>query len=71
MENVEITAKMPVKIFKEGNYFIASAPSMNFASCGESVEEAKKNFVEELQIFSEEVFGIAKKCPFQISFVKE
>jgi predicted RNase H-like HicB family nuclease len=50
----EETEELPVEFFKEGDMFIATSPVLDLSTCGETFEEAKKNFVEALDIFMDE-----------------
>lgn len=50
----QITLHVPVKIFKEGDYMVAYCPVLEVASCGKTVEEAKRAFDGAMRIFIEE-----------------
>jgi predicted RNase H-like HicB family nuclease len=41
-------------IFKEGKTFIAYSPKLDISSCGNSVEEARKNLKTAVRLFLEE-----------------
>ncbi|MGA1844012.1 MAG: type II toxin-antitoxin system HicB family antitoxin [bacterium] len=51
---VKIKGKIPVSFFKEGRMFVAYSTVLDLSTCGETFEEAKKNFTEALSIFIEE-----------------
>ena len=42
------------QIWKEGNMYTSYCPELDVASCGRTVEEARKNLKEALEIFVEE-----------------
>ena len=42
------------KIWKEGNVYVSYCPELEIASCGETVEQAKKNLKAVVQINIEE-----------------
>jgi len=44
MEETEIT--LPIVIMKEGKWFVASCPSLDIATQGESEQEARENMVD-------------------------
>jgi len=48
---------LPVFIIKEGKYFVAYTPALDFAATGDSVESAKKSFSETVNIFLDEIEG--------------
>jgi predicted RNase H-like HicB family nuclease len=50
----QIILHVPVKIFKEGDYMVAYCPVLEVASCGKTVEEAKRAFDGAIRIFIEE-----------------
>jgi hypothetical protein len=41
-------------IFREGNTFVSYSPRLDISSCGNSVEEAKKNLMTAVRLFLEE-----------------
>jgi len=49
-----VKGTLPVQYFKEGDIFIAFTPSLDLSTCGETFEEAKKNFMEAVTLFFEE-----------------
>jgi hypothetical protein len=49
-----IKTQLSVIIMKEGDYFIAYAPALDFSTCGKSVEEAQRMFAEGVNIFLSE-----------------
>jgi len=44
-----------IQIRRKGNWFIASAPELDFISQGQTIEQAKKNLLEVIQIQFEEM----------------
>ena len=42
--------KVTEEIWKEGNMYVSYCPELDMASCGESVEESKKNLKEVISI---------------------
>jgi predicted RNase H-like HicB family nuclease len=49
-----IRVKVPVMMFKEGDYFVAYCPALELSSYDKTAEEAKKAFEQALEIFIEE-----------------
>ena len=46
--------KVTEEIWKEGNMYVSYCPELDIASCGESIEESKKNLKEVISINFEE-----------------
>ena len=46
-----IATSLPVDFYKEGGHFIAYCPALDISTCGDTFEEAKKNFSELLDAF--------------------
>lgn len=46
--------KLTEELWKEGNMYVSYCPELDIASCGESVEKAKKNLKEVISINLEE-----------------
>ena len=46
--------QLSVVIMKEGKYFIAYAPALDYSTCGRSVEEAQRMFGKGVKIFLSE-----------------
>jgi len=46
---------LPVFIIKEGKYFVAYTPALDFAATGDSIAGAKKSFSEAINIFFDEI----------------
>lgn len=42
------------EIWKEGDMYTSYCPELDLASCGETIEQAKKNLLEVVEIFIEE-----------------
>lgn len=55
MVKANFEAKIPIIVFKDGDYFVAHSPLLELSSQGDSFEEAKKNFVEATEILLEEL----------------
>lgn len=51
MKTLEIN--LIVKLFKEGDYYIAYSPELQISTQGNSKRQAKQRFAERLQIFFE------------------
>jgi predicted RNase H-like HicB family nuclease len=50
----EMKFRLTEEIWKEGNMYVSYCPELDVASCGEDVEQAKKNLVESIIINIEE-----------------
>ena len=59
--------KLTEEIWKEGNMYVSYCPELDIASCGEDVQQAKKNLCEAILINIKE---IRKMGTFQ-EFLKE
>ena len=46
--------RLTEEIWKEGNMYVSYCPEFDISSCGETVEEAKKNLLETILINIEE-----------------
>lgn len=46
--------KLTEELWKEGNMYISYCPELDIASCGETVDQAKKNLKEVIIVNSEE-----------------
>ena len=46
--------RLTEEIWREGNMYVSYCPEMDIASCGESVQQAKKNLIEAILINVEE-----------------
>ena len=46
--------RLTEEIWKEGNMYVSYCPEMDIASCGESIQQAKKNLMEAILINVEE-----------------
>jgi hypothetical protein len=46
--------RLTEEIWKEGNMYVSYCPELDIASCGEDVEQAKKNLLEAISINIEE-----------------
>ncbi|MBI4886203.1 MAG: type II toxin-antitoxin system HicB family antitoxin [Acidobacteria bacterium] len=50
---MKITRQLTAVIEREGDLYVALCPEMDIASQGDTVESAKKNLVEALELFFE------------------
>jgi len=46
--------RLTEEIWKEGNMYVSYCPELDIASCGEDVQQAKKNLIEAVTINIEE-----------------
>lgn len=46
--------RLPVSFLKEGKTYVSYSPALDLSSCGRTLEEARKNFIEAVEIFFEE-----------------
>lgn len=53
----KISASIPILFLRERNSFIVYTPSLDLSSFGKTLDEAKSNFSEAVQIFIEECFS--------------
>ena len=54
MARIGMHGSLSLIFIKEGNNMIAYSPALDLSTCGESFEEAKKNFEEALVLFIHE-----------------
>lgn len=56
LEEDEMTnLKITIEFWKEGNLYVARSPELDMVSQGETLEEAKKNLIEVVEIQLEEM----------------
>ena len=55
MEKINLKFDLPVSFLKEGDQYIAYTPALDLSTCGQSYEQAKKRFVEAVDIFLAEL----------------
>ncbi len=55
MKKYSIEASLPVSVIKEGKRFIAYTPALDLSTSGKTQKEAKKRFIEAVQIFIDEL----------------
>jgi len=53
MSPMKITRQVTAVIEREGDFYVALCPELDIASQGDTVESAKKNLVEALELFFE------------------
>ncbi len=69
--NVQFVAKMPIKLAKKTNWYVASCPILDVHSQGETKELAKHNLEEALSLFFVSCFergtldAVLKNCGFR------
>ena len=51
MKNVAQNLTLTVQVFKEGKSFVSYNPELKVASCGKSIDEAKKNLKDAISGF--------------------
>jgi len=44
---------LSVVVWKEGNSYVSKCPELNLASCGDSVQEARLNLKEAIELYIE------------------
>lgn len=62
--------KITIEIWKEGKWFLAKTPELDFVSQGRTIEEAKKNLLEVIKIQFEEMkeMGTLEKYLTEMGF---
>ena len=55
MKSVDMQFGLPVTFLKEGDNFISYTPALDLSTFGPTLDKAKKNFVEAVNIFFEEI----------------
>jgi predicted RNase H-like HicB family nuclease len=63
---------LEVKVFKEGDVYVASCPELNVSSFGDDIANAKKSLREALEAFLEEceIMGTLDEVLEEAGFVK-
>ena len=49
---------LPVSFLKENDQFVAYTPALDLSTSGETLEQAKKNFTEAVEIFFDEIISM-------------
>jgi predicted RNase H-like HicB family nuclease len=64
---------LEVKVFKEGDVYVAVCPELNVSSFGDDIDGAKNSLREALEAFLEEceVMGTLEEVLEEAGFVKE
>ena len=57
MEKIK-SLNLPVSLLREGNQFVAYTPALDLSTFGKTLEEAKKNFSEAVEIFFDELISM-------------
>lgn len=52
------SVNLPVSFLKESDQFVAYTPALDLSTSGETLEEAKKNFTEAVEIFFDEIISM-------------
>jgi predicted RNase H-like HicB family nuclease len=52
--DADMKLRLTEEIWKEGNMFVSYCPELDVSSCGENVEQAKRNLTEAIRILIEE-----------------
>lgn len=55
MKDIRFEISLPVSILREEDAFIAYTPALDLSTSGKSYEEAKRRFIEIVEIFFEEI----------------
>ncbi len=65
--------KLTEELWKEGNMYVSYCPELDIASCGDSIEQAKKNLMEVILINFEEAqkMGTFDRLLEEAGFVKD
>ena len=53
--NKSIVFNLPVSFLREADQFVAYTPALDLSTSGSTLEEAKKNFTEAVEIFFDEI----------------
>lgn len=64
---------LEVKVFKEGDVYVALCPELNVSSFGDDIKSAKKSLREAMEAFLEEckAMGTLEEVLEETGFVKE
>jgi predicted RNase H-like HicB family nuclease len=64
---------LEIKVFKEGDIYVALCPELNVSSFGDDIESAKESLREALEAFLEEceAMGTLQEVLEEAGFVKE
>jgi predicted RNase H-like HicB family nuclease len=64
---------LEIKVFKEGDVYVALCPELNVSSFGDDIESAKESLKEALEAFLEEceTMGTLEEVLEDAGFVKE
>ncbi len=60
---------LTMSIVKEGKWYVARAAELGVASQGKTVEEARRNLQEAVELFAEESISVYKQLPREIPLV--
>ena len=50
--------ELPVSFLQEGDQFVAYTPVLDLSTSGKTLEEAKKNFTEAVEVFFDEIISM-------------
>lgn len=67
MKNIEFQTQ----VWKEGKMFVSYAPQLDVSSCGNTIEQARKNIIEAVELFLEtaEEMGTLKQILEESGFI--
>ena len=62
--------RLTEEIWKEGNMYVSYCPELDISSCGDNIEQAKKNLYETIQINIEETkkWGLLKNFLMNVAW---
>lgn len=52
------SVSLPVSFIREANQFVAYTPALDLSTSGATLEEAKKNFTEAVEVFFDELISL-------------
>ena len=58
--------RLTEEIWKEGNMYVSYCPELDISSCGENIEQAKRNLIETILINIEETKNMGTFDQFRI-----
>ena len=58
MDKVIQSLNLPVSFLRESDQFVAYTPALDLSTSGHTLEEAKKNFTEAVELFFDEVISM-------------
>ena len=58
MDKVIQSFNLPVSFLRESDQFVAYTPALDLSTSGHTLEEAKKNFTEAVELFFDEIVSM-------------